>query len=755
MRQTKTSLLSKSLIATLLILTYFTFRIGATTPPDEGMWLPIFVERLNYVDMQKMGLKLTAEEIYSINNSSLKDAVVGLSNSNTPRGFFCSAEVVSEQGLIFTNHHCGFSKIQSHSTIEHDYLKDGFWAMSKDEELSNEGLTATFFVRMENVTDSIVPFLSDTMSESDRTSEVRKISKRLKKAAGEEGKYYTVVKGFFGGTEYYLFVYEVYRDVRLVGAPPSEIGKYGGDTDNWMWPRHTGDFSIFRIYCAPDGSPADYSEENVPLTPKYHLPISLDGVEKNDFAMIWGYPGGTNRYMTSYGVEYQLDYFNPVVIEVLEAKLDVWREDMDTDREIAIQYASKYSGLSNFWKYSIGQSKGLKALDIFGEKEALEEKFQDWADAGTDREEKYGNVLGELKTGYAGLGPVFEPLAFTLFAGSQASEAMELSQKFGALHGYLEEKTDKSVIEETVGELRDGLPDHFKDYNVSTDKKVFIVMLKMYSENVSLDIQPEYFKDMVKKYKGDFEAYADYFFDKSIFVNEARLNAFLDNPKFKLLDKDPAYQLATAMQGGLMQNMGAYRGAQTKLSKNKRLFVAGLREMYPDKVFYPDANSTMRLTYGSVEDYYPADAVHFDYITHLSGVMDKEDPSSTEFTVPDRLKKLYAEKDFGRYGKDGKLIVCFLTTNDITGGNSGSPVINGNGELIGIAFDGNWEAMSGDIAYEKDLQRTINVDIRYVLFVIDKYAGAQNLIDELTIVHKIRDKASVQNERIHAEIEIK
>ena len=755
MKRTKTSLLSKSLIATLLILTFFTFKIGAVTPPDEGMWLPIFVERLNYVDMQKMGLKLTAEEIYSINNSSIKDAIVGLSNSNTPSGFFCSAEVVSEQGLIFTNHHCGFSRIQSHSTIEHDYLKDGFWAMSKDEELTNEGLTATFFVRMEDVTDSIVPFLSDTMSESDRSSKVRKISKRLKKAAGEKGKYHTVVKGFFGGTEYYLFVYEVYRDVRLVGAPPSEIGKYGGDTDNWMWPRHTGDFSIFRIYCAPDGSPANYSEENVPLTPKYHLPISLDGVEKDDFAMIWGYPGGTNRYMTSYGVEYQLDYFNPVVIKVLGAKLDVWREDMDTDREIAIQYASKYSGLSNFWKYSIGQSKGLKALDVFGEKEALEEKFQDWADANPDRKEKYGNVLGELKTGYAGCGPVFDPLAYTLFAGSQASEAMELSLEFGALHGYLEEKTDKSVIEETVGELRDGLPDHFKDYNVSTDKKAFVVMLKMYSENVPSDIQPDYFKDMVKKYKGDFEAYADYFFDKSIFVNEARLNAFLDNPKLKQLDKDPAYQLATAMRGGLVKNMGAYRGAQTKLGKNKRLFMAGLREMYPDKVYYPDANSTMRLTYGSVEDYYPADAVHFDYITHLSGVMDKEDPSSNEFTLPDRLKKLYAEKDFGPYGKDGKMIVCFLTTNDITGGNSGSPVINGNGELIGIAFDGNWEAMSGDIAYEKDLQRTINVDIRYVLFVIDKYAGAQNLIDELTIVHKIRDKAAIQEERIHAEIEIK
>jgi len=736
------------LMACLLIISGFTSRQAlSSTPPDEGMWLPIFVEKLNYGDMKNLGLKLTAEEIYSINNSSIKDAIVGLSNSTTPSGFFCTGEIVSGEGLMFTNHHCGFDRIQQHSTIEHDYLKDGFWAMSKKEELPNEGLTATFFERMEEVTDSIVPFLSDTMSEADRGTKIREITSRLKEAASEDGRYHTVVKGFFGGSEYYLFVYSVYKDVRLVGAPPSAIGKFGGDTDNWMWPRHTGDFSIFRVYTAPDGSSAEYSEESIPLSPKHFLPISLNGVKKDDFSMIWGYPGGTDRYMTSYGIEFQIDYFNPLIIEILGAKLKVWKEFMNKDREVAIQYASKYSGLSNFWKYSIGQNKGLKRLDVYNQKKEIEEDFTSWAMKDSDREEKYGDVLSGMEESYKQVGEVFKSLAYGFFAGSGGAEIFELATDFRSIYGMLEEKTDQATVKESLGGMQGSIEEHFKNYSAKADRKLFATMMKLYHDRLPVEMQPQELTDLIAKYDGDFNAMADYVFENSMFDDEEELMAFVKKPKFKTLDKDPAYKLAVALQNNSMQSMGAYRGAQSSLGKNERLFIQGLREMNPDKVFYPDANSTMRLSYGTVQDYVAADAVEYDYITHLYGVMEKEDPANNEFIVPDKLKELYGEKDYGVYGKDGKMIVCFLTNHDITGGNSGSPVINGNGELVGIAFDGNWEAMSGDIAFEPEVQRTISVDIRYVLFIIDKYAGAQNLIDELTIAPKAR-KISVSKKEL-------
>lgn len=736
----------------LFIAGSFSVNLKAATPPDpdEGMWLPIFVKNLNYEEMKKMGLELTAEEIYSINNSSIKDAIVGLSNSSTPSGFFCTGEIVSDKGLMFTNHHCAYDKIQSHSTIENDYLKDGFWAMSLEEELPNEGLTATFFERMENVTDSIMPFLSDTMTEAERGAKVREISARIKEAASDDGRYHTVVKGLFSGNEYYLFVYSIYKDVRLVGAPPSSIGKFGGDTDNWMWPRHTGDFSIFRVYTAPDGTPATYSEDNIPLKPKHHLPISLDGVKEDDFSMIWGYPGGTDRYMTSYGIEFQLDYFNPTIIDVLGAKLETWKEFMDADREIAIKYASKYSSLANFWKYSIGQSKGLKKLDVYGKKKKLEDQFTDWVNNDEGRQEKYGEVLPGMAEGYSTMSEVFKPVALGFFAGSGGAEIFELPQQMRSVYQMLEEDTDESIVKETTAGMKETVEDFFKNYSARADQKVFAVMLEMYYEELGRENMPEEFLKLLDKKKGDFDELAEYVFDKSMFDNKEEVMEFLDDPSFKDLKKDPAYTLAIALQGNAMQSMGGYQGVQSSLGKYERLFIDGLRNMMPDKVFYPDANSTMRLSYGTVQDYIAADAVRYDYKTHLYGVMEKEDPSNDEFIVPEKLKQLFKNKDYGPYGKDGKMIVCFLTNHDITGGNSGSPVINGNGELIGIAFDGNWEAMSGDIAYEPELQRTINVDIRYVLFVIDKYAGAQNLIEELTIAPK-KKKAGVSKKAVMME----
>ncbi|MCU0370562.1 MAG: S46 family peptidase, partial [Bacteroidales bacterium] len=533
------------------------------------------------------------------------------------------------------------------------------------------------------------------------------------------------------GNEYYLFVYEVYTDVRLVGAPPSSIGKFGGDTDNWMWPRHTGDFSIFRVYTAPDGSPAEYAKENVPLKPKYHLPVSINGVEKGDFAMIWGYPGQTDRYLCSYGVDFQIRYFDPNIVRLLGEQLSIWKEDMNADREIGIKYASKYASAANGWKFYIGELKGLKKLDVKGQKEEIEARFTQWVNQDQARKDKYGNVLSNLESGYATIGSKFEPFILAAL-GANSPEILGFAQTFGQLAGLMESKDKTGAIDESVKELRESAAEHFKDYSTSTDQKVFARMMEIYSKEMPVENQPESFREMVEQYKGDFQALAADVFEESVFSTLEKTNAFLDKPSFKVISKDPAYKLSGDFMGVMMNMAGEYKTANQEIGKNERLFMAGLREMMPEKAFYPDANSTMRLTYGSVQDYKGADAVYYDYKTHLSGVMDKEDPTNEEFIVPEKLKELYAKKDFGRYGNGDDLVVGFLTTNDITGGNSGSPVINGNGELIGLAFDGNWEAMSGNIAYEPKLQRTICVDIRYVLFVIDKYAGAQNLIDELT-----------------------
>ncbi len=732
----------KKVLLSLFAALLFGGAAMAFEPPDEGLWLPMFVERLNYVDMQEKGLQLTAEEIYSINNSSLKDAIVGLSGGGVG-GFFCTGEIVSDQGLLFTNHHCGYNKIQSHSTVEHDYLKDGFWAMSLEEELPNENMAASFLVRMEDVTDSIIPFLSDTLSETERGAAVRKIRNRLAKRAEEDGKYAARVSSFYGGNEYYLFVYVVYKDVRLVGAPPSSIGKYGGDTDNWMWPRHTGDFSIFRVYTGPNGESAKYAEDNIPLKPAHHLPVSLDGYEEGDFAMIWGYPGGTERYLTSYGIQYKLDAFLPVLVEIFEAQITAWKTHMNENQAVRIQYASKYAGLAHAWKLFLVQIRGLKRLKVYEKKQKIEDVFQTWADGEPDRKEKYGKVLKNLEESYVTLTSEFPTLAYTALAAN-SPEILGYAAQYGQLLELLEAKTDDVIIDETIESLKAGMEAHFKDYHAPADMDAFAALMKIYYNNVPVDMQPEYFVELVDDMGGNFTALSEYVFNNSIFDREELIIAFLDKPKAKTLAKDPALKLSVEFTNMLGQVMGQYRAANTTIGEYDRLFIAGLREMNPDKVFYPDANSTMRMTYGSVEDYIAADAVFYDYYTTLAGVMEKEDPSNDEFIVEEKLKVLFEDKDFGRYGEliDGKerMIVCFLTTNDITGGNSGSPVINGNGELIGIAFDGNWEAMSGDIAFEPELQRTINVDIRYVLFIIDKMAGAQNLIDELTIVDNPKPK---------------
>jgi hypothetical protein len=726
--------MKKSLLTFLAALLMGLTTFAASPTPDEGMWLPMFVDRLNWTDIQEMGLQLTPEELYSINNSSLKDAIVGLAAGSAPGGYFCTGEMVSDQGLLFTNHHCGYDIIQNHSTVEHDYLTDGFWAMSLSEELSNENLTASFLIRMEDLNSQILPQLSDTMTGAQRAAKVRELTKDIKAAASEDGKYDVVVKSFFGGNEYYMFVYQTFKDVRLVGAPPSSIGKYGGDTDNWMWPRHTGDFSIFRVYCAPDGSPAAYSEENVPFQPRHHLPISLKGVKKDDFAMIWGYPGSTERYLTSYGIDYAVEEMNPTIIKLFGTSLEVMKSYMDADDAMRIKYASDYASMANTWKYMIGQTRGLKRLDVKSQKELIEKDFTNWVNQNPERKQKYGEVLENIQGGYEQLNGVVTPLYYAAI-GSRDVDLLSMAAMAGQMAPMLDDaKKNKVALAETANSLKPEVEELFAEYDRDMDKDMLKALLNLYQKNIPTDQQPAMFATINKDFGGNTVAYVDAMFDKSIFANEASFMKFLDKPSKKALEKDLAYQASQSLQQAMMDYRTEFMIGQSTVDDGMRLFIDGLRTMNPGTKYYPDANSSMRFTYGSIQDYYPADAIHYDYKTHLSGVMEKEDPSNDEFIVPAKLKQLYEAKDFGQYGEDGRLIVGFLSTNDITGGNSGSPVINGNGELIGLAFDGNWEAMSGDIAFEPELQRTISVDIRYVLFIIDKYAGAQNLIDELTLV---------------------
>jgi hypothetical protein len=532
-----------------------------------------------------------------------------------------------------------------------------------------------------------------------------------------------------------MFIYETYRDVRLVGAPPSSIGKYGADTDNWMWPRHTGDFSMFRVYSGPDGKPADYAEENIPLKPKHFLPISLDGYKEGDFAMILGYPGGTDRYLTSPGVDLAINVTNMAVVDIRQVKLDIMMEDMNASDEVRIKYATKYARTSNYWKYYIGQTKGLKRLKVYDKKVAIEKEFENWVNGSKDQRQKYGTVLQDISDSYQFLREFALATIYFREAASRGAEITGFAYRFDGLANELsKKKPDQEKVNELISSLRSRAEDYFKDYNLPTDQKLLAAMMEMFYNDIDPAQQPNHLREFAAKYKGDFNAYAADVFDKSIFTSLESVNAFLDKPSEKKIYKDPAYMNYAAFNETSRNLRGRIGPAVTALNKANRLFIAGLMEMYPERKFYPDANFTMRLTYGSVLDYYPADAVRYDYFTTLSGVMEKEDPNNWEFVVPKKLKKLYQEKDFGRYAEDGVMHVCFLTNHDITGGNSGSPVINGKGELIGLAFDGNWEAMSGDIAYEPELQRTINVDIRYVLFIIDKYAGAKHLVDEMTVV---------------------
>ena len=700
---------------------------------DEGMWLPQLLQSLNEEDMQAHGLQLTAADLYSINQSSLKDAIVSL-------GGFCTAEMISNEGLMLTNHHCGFDAIQTHSSVTNDYLEDGFWAMSRDAELENQGLTATFLISIESVTERVLAgFDTLNLSETERKAKIGEAIKEIVAETTEGNHFGAKVKSFFGGNEYYLLVYETFKDVRLVGAPPSSIGKFGGDTDNWMWPRHTGDFSLFRIYMAADGTPAEYSKENIPYKPKHFLPISLNGVDNGDYTMIYGFPGRTDRYLTSYGVQEAIEQSGPTIVDIRSEKLAIMKEGMDKSSKTKIQYAAKYAQTSNYWKYFIGQSKGLKRMRVYNKKREIEGTFRVWVASGDDkRQAKYGDALDLIEDAYFANRKINIPRTYLNEAVFQGAEILYFSfmmnNGFSALP-----KEDGKEKREQLKDIKNTAKDFYKNYNADVDEKLLSAMLEMYYYNIPKSQHPEIFQKIEKQRFGlkklDFDYYAKKVFKKSVFASRAKFYDFLNNPSAKKIAKDPAHKTIMSIYNFYLANHYPKRKKiRADLEKGNRLFIAGLREMNPDKKYYPNANSTMRLTYGNVGDYQPGNAMQYDYYTTIDGIMEKEDATNEEFIVPAKLKQLFEIGDYGQYGdEEGNLRVNFISNNDITGGNSGSPVINAWGELVGTAFDGNWEAMSGDIAFENEVQRTISVDIRYTMFIIDKYAGATHLIDEMTI----------------------
>lgn len=692
-----------------------------TLVAKEGMWIPLLLGTLNEADMQAMGMRLTAEDIYSANQSSLKDAIVKF-------GSGCTGEIVSRDGLLFTNHHCGYSQIQSHSSLDNDYLANGFWAMDRSQELTNPGLSVTFIVRIEDVSERILADL-EGMSEEEREQTIAQRIQEVGEASVAGTHYEYEIKPFYYGNEYYMFVLEKYLDVRLVGAPPSSIGKYGFDTDNWVWPRHTGDFSVFRVYTGPDGKPAEYSEENIPLKPKHYFPISLKGAEKNDFTMVYGFPARTQQYLPSYGVEMVMNVTDPIRISARDERLRVIDREMAASPLVKIQYASKQSGISNGWKKWQGEIRGLKRDNAIGKKEAYEAEFMAMISDNPEWDEKYGSLLSEYEALYQEIRPINVAMEYFGETG-YTLEYIKVGQR---LLKEVREGTTKED-DEKMEELRGYFERFFKNYYQPIDHELTGTLLKMYYENVPADFRPTILNEINAQYNGDFGAYADWLFENSMFMHQDKLMSLTEDFDAAVIQADPAFNLMMSMFQAYSGIYPEYNRLDSRIQALHRTYMEAQREVFPDRTFYPDANFTLRVSYGRIEGMAPKDGELYKHYTTLSGVVEKYVPGDREFDLPKKLVDLHAEKDFGRYEKDGDVRVAFLASNHTSGGNSGSPVLDADGYLIGINFDRGWEGTMSDINYDINQCRNISVDVRYVLFIIDKFAGASYLLDEMKLI---------------------
>ncbi len=711
--------------AGLLVLFLLTF-LGAKA--DEGMWIPILIEKYNIKLMQEKGFKLTAEDIYSINKASMKDAVMLF-------GRGCTGELISGDGLLITNHHCGFGQIQAHSSLEHDYLTDGFWAMNRSEELVNQGLTVTFLKYMEDVTEKVLDGVSEDMTEDNRERKIAANSALIVASALEGSSYTGYVRPFYMGNQYFLFVNEVFRDVRLVGAPPFAIGNFGSDTDNWVWPRHTGDFSLFRIYADKDNKPAAYSKDNVPYKPAYHFPVSMKGIAEGDFTMVFGYPGSTSQYVPSYHVSMLKDQVNPAMIDVRTRKLEIMLEEMNKDPLVRIKYASKRSSVSNSWKRWIGENQGLERMEAVEKKKDYEKGFSSWTNSSPELVKKYGDILPEYEKVYADLGRYTVANNFTseVFFRNGV-EAIGFASSVNPVIDAIASGDNKVMIKR-LQDLSDGF---FKNYDKGVDKRMFAALLEMYGKVIDEKWQSPLYKTLKTKYKGDFIKAAEVSFSKSPFCDQEVMNELIasgSSKSFEKLKKDIFYTLALDVESTINVNFSQTLGElNAKLQVLNRRYMAALMEYDTSRLIYPDANLTLRVSYGQVKGYESRDAVYYMHYTTLNGIIEKDNPDIYDYKVPARLKEIFASSDFGRYAVDGKVPVCFVATNHTTGGNSGSPVINGDGHLIGINFDRAWEGVASDLMFNPQQSRNISLDIRYVLFLIDKFAGAGYLLDEMTII---------------------
>jgi Peptidase S46 len=720
--------ISMRLIRLLAIV--FLTAIYSLVKAEEGMWLPLLLENLNEKEMKSMGMKITAKDIYNINKGSLKDAVISF-------GGFCTAEIVSSQGLVLTNHHCGFGSIQDHSTLDHNYIRDGFWAKTNAEELSNPGLYVTFIVMIEDVSKQALGGITADMKENERQSAIDKNINEINRNTKKESYQKSFVKAFFEGNQYYLFVTETYDDVRLVGAPPSSIGNFGQDTDNWIWPRHTGDFSVFRIYANKENKPASYSPDNIPYVPKRSLSISMDGVTENGFTMVFGFPGTTNEYLYSAAVEQIMNVNDPAKVGIRDKALSIMSSYMRKDEQIKIQYASKYAGISNSWKKWKGEMLGLTRSDAVIKKRTYEAEFQKRVNANPVWKSAYANLLSDLGTAYT----EFKPYTLSRDYFNEVVSRIELfniAAQVNTLLNALDNNGEKG-FNETLPKVKEALRGIYTEYNAELDKSMFASLMEMFVKDQDSQLISADLIDKAKSLNNDFTKLADEIYNNTdLDEGDKTLKALDERPTQFLIEyaNSKIFGLYADMVNTYLDKVSPkYTEIQDRINKLQRTYMQAQMEVFKEKRFYPDANRTMRITYGKVKGYNARDAVKYDYYTYLDGVMQKYIPGDYEFDLPQKLMDLYAKKDYGQYGKNGKMPVCFIATNHTTGGNSGSPALDAYGNLVGLNFDRVWEGTMSDINYDPSICRNIMVDIRYVLFIIDKYAGAGNLVKEMKLVH--------------------